>query len=363
MTTKTQSTPTTPQIRRPQLRLLERLCNAVAVSGDESEVRKIVIDELKTHVDDLVVDNLGNVLITRSGNARNRLKVMIAAHMDEVGFMLTTDEDDGLFRFDFVGGIDVRQIAGKPVIVGSDHVPGVIGLKPIHLLSPDERKQNVSLETLRIDMGPGGSSKAQIGERATFATPFQRTGPSIRAKALDDRIGVASLIELVKHAPTTIDLQAAFTVQEEVGLRGARVAAYHFDPDIAIALDCTPAYDLPTWDGSENVEYNTQLDKGPALYVADSRTLSDPRLIRHFVNTAEIHNIPYQFRQPGGGGTDAGTIHRQREGIPSISISVPGRYLHTAGSICRMSDWRNTLSLVYNAIHSLSKGMLKQPRG
>ena len=351
-----------PKIRVAQIRLLERLTNACAVSGDEGEVRKIVLEQVKPHADDVRVDALGNVLVTCQGSGENRLRVMVAAHIDEIGFMLIHDEGDGIFRFDTVGGIDERQLAGKPVWVGHDKIPGVIGAKPIHLTTAKDRKNTITKDTLRIDIGIENKDKAAVGDRATFATTFKRIGPSLRAKALDDRIGVATLIELVKHAPPNIDLLAAFTVQEEVGLRGARVAAYALDPDIAIALDSTPAYDMPTWDEEENVRYNTKLGAGPAIYVADRGTLSDPRLIRHLVDTAEAEGIPYQFRQPGGGGTDAGSIHLQRAGIPSVSVSVPGRYAHTAAGITRISDWRNTLALLYAALSRLTPDIMSQPR-
>lgn len=351
-----------PTIRSSQYRLLEQLCNACAVSGDEGAVRKIVKEQLEPHANDPVVDALGNVLVTRMGKGQNRLKVMVAAHMDEIGFMLTQDDGDGIFRFDAVGGIDPRQLAGKPVWVGASKTPGVIGAKPIHLITANERKRAISLNSLRIDVGPDNKSKIKVGDRATFATKFKRIGPSIRAKALDDRLGVAILIELVKHAPENIDLLAAFTVQEEVGLRGARVAAYALDPDLAFALDSTPAYDLPNRDGTENVRYNTKLGAGPAIYIADGGTLSDPRLIRHLADTAEEEGIPYQFRQPGGGGTDAAAIHRQRAGIPSVSVSVPGRYAHTSAGIARITDWKNTLALMYAALVRLTPEILTNDR-
>ena len=355
-----------PEIGTEQLRLLERLCNACSVSGDEGEVRRIVLEQVRPAADDVKVDALGNVLATRRGQGENRLRVMLAAHMDEVGFMLTKDEEEGIFRFDTVGGLDVRQLAGKAILVGKDHVPGVIGAKPIHLTTADERKQTITLETLRIDLGPGNSGKVKVGDRAVFATQFVQVGPSIRAKALDNRLGVATLIELFKYAPTNIDFLAAFTVQEEVGLRGARVAAYALNPDMAFALDSTPANDLPPYDagekGSENTRYNTRLGAGPAIYVADSSTLSDPRLIRHFIQTAEKSGIPYQLRQPGGGGTDAGAIHKQREGIPSLSVSVPGRYAHSAAGLARLEDWRNTLKLVYAALIALNPEILSVER-
>jgi endoglucanase len=179
---------------------------------------------------------------------------------------------------------------------------------------------------------------------------------------MDNRLGVATLIELVKHAPPHIDLLAAFTVQEENGLRGARVAAFAFNPSLAIVLDSTPAYDLPAWDGDENVRYNSRLGAGPAIYIADSGTLSDPRLVRHLMETAEVYGIPYQVRQPGGGGTDAGAIHRQREGIPSVSVSVPGRYHHSPASIVRLSDWQHTMTLVAAALFRLKPDVLAGER-
>jgi len=355
-----------PEIGEEQLALLERLCNACAVSGDEGEVRKIVLEEVRPYAEQVTVDALGNVLVSKTGQGENRLRVMLAAHMDEVGFMLTGDDEDGIFRFDTVGGLDAAQLIGKPVCIGKEHVPGVIGARPIHLATREELSQKISLESLRIDVGQGNGGKVRIGDRATFATQFARLGPSLRAKALDDRFGVASLITLVQHTPPNIDLLAAFTVQEEVGLRGARVAAYTFDPQAAFALDCTPANDLPPWETDEgrieNTRYNTRLGAGPAIYLADSSTLSDPRLARHLVQTAEALGIPYQLRQPGGGGTDAGAIHKQRLGIPSISLSVPGRYLHTAAGIARLDDWKNTFALIYHALSRLSPDLFALER-
>lgn len=353
-----------PRIRAPQIKLLGRLCNACAISGDEGEVRAIVLEQVRPHADEVKIDALGNVLVIRLGqNGKKRLRVMLAAHMDEVGFMLTHDEGNGIFRFETVGGLDVRQLVGKPVWVGRDHIPGVIGAKPIHLTNANERKRVISLDALRIDIGPGDDSKVKIGNRATFATPFARLGPSLRAKALDDRLGVATLIELVKKAPSNVDLLAAFTVQEEVGLRGARVAAYTLEPDLAVAIDCSPAYDLPVWEDDEsypleNTGYNTLLGAGPAIYLADGATLSDPRLIRHLVKTAEALDIPFQFRQPGGGGTDAGAIHTSQAGIPSVSVSVPGRYIHTPAGIARLSDWQNTLELLHAALSRMTPEIL-----
>src|SRR5574340_81060 len=350
-----------PSIGADQIKLLERLSNAVAVSGDEGEVRRIVLEEIKGMADEVKVDALGNVLAVRHAAQKPGMRVMLAAHMDEVGFMLVEGEE-GLYRFETVGGIDIRQLPGKTVLVGKDHLPGIISDKPIHHTTADERKNPTPLDTLRIDIGPDNHRKVKPGDRATYATRFRQPGPSLVGKALDDRLGVATLIELLRHAPAHIELQAAFTVQEEVGLRGARVAAYALDPQAAMVIDSTPAGDLPRWDGEESPQYNTRLDGGPAIYVADKGTLSDPRMIHHLLDTAEAPGGPCQIRQPGGGGTDAGAIHKQRSGIPVVSVSVPGRYAHTAALVARLDDWQNTLSLLYYALEGLTPAVLAGER-
>lgn len=348
-------------IGEEQIRLLERLSNACAVSGDEGEVRKIVIEEIRDHADELKVDAVGNVLARKRGAGEESLRVMLAAHMDEVGLMLTHDYGEGIYRFELVGGLAVSDLAGKAVLIGKEHIPGVIGLKPLHLGQKDKQTKPIELDDLHIDVGPT-KGKENVGDRVVFATSFTQIGPSLRGKAMDNRLGVATLIELVKNAPANITLQAAFTVQEEIGLRGARVAAYAFDPNLAIVLDSTPAYDLPAWDMDENLLYNTHLGAGPAIYVGDSSTLSDPRLVRFMMRTAEAHNIPYQLRQPGRGGTDAGAIHKQRAGIPSVSVSVPGRYHHSPASIVRLSDWQQTMNLVGYALSDLTPEVLAVER-
>lgn len=371
MTSQTEQPIRAPRFGAAQIRLLEKLSNACAVSGDESEVRAIVLEQVRPYADEVRTDALGNVLAIKRAREEqsqaNRLRVMLAAHMDEVGVMLTAEDGEGIFRFDLVGGIDERQLAGKPVWVGREHVPGVIGTKPIHQVTPSEQRSAFNLEALRIDLGPGGKNRVKVGDRATFATSFRRLGNSLRGKALDDRFGVALLIELFKDPPPHLDLCAAFTVQEEVGLRGARVAAYALNPDLAIILDATPALDLPHWeeeDGRplENTQYNSRLDGGPAIYLADQATLYDPRLIQHVVETAERQRIPYQFRQPGRGATDAGAVHLARSGIPSLAVSVPTRYAHTPASIARLADWQNTFSLLYAALRRLTRQVLAMER-
>jgi endoglucanase len=344
-------------VTRNHLQLLKELTEAVAVAGDEEPIRKIVRREVERYADEVKVDALGNVLARRRARGRRRMRVMLAAHMDEVGFILVAAEADGTFRFDRVGGVDPRQLPAKPVWVGRNRVPGVIGAKPIHLSTAEERKRPLEIDGLRIDLGldtrEAAQAKAQVGERGTFATAFQRLGPTIRGKALDNRLGVAALIELLRYPPTGIELWAAFTVQEEIGLRGAAVAAHAVDPQVSIVLDCAAANDLPTWDGDENPSYNTRLGMGPALTVADRMTIGDPRLVQLATGTAERLQIPFQLRQPGGGTTDAAEIHLAREGIPTLAASVPCRYPHTPASIASLTDWRNLQRLVHAVLVQL----------
>jgi endoglucanase len=343
-------------IGTPQIKLLEKLCNAVSVSGDEGEVRRIVLEQVKPFADEVKVDALGSVLVRKKGTGKRPLRVLLDAHMDEVGFMIVHDDEEGFYQFEVVGGIDERHLAGKQVMVGRDHAIGVIGAKPIHLATPEELKHAIGADAMRIDLGPEG--KAKVGDRATFATKFKKVGPSIMSKSIDDRIGVAILIELLKHAPKDIELCLAFSVQEEIGLRGAKVAAHYFEPDLAIAVDSTPARDLPQYEGGENFTYNTRLGFGPAIYMANSSTIDDPRLVRFLAETAEREKIPYQFRQPGGGGTNAGAIQQSRAGVPVVSVSVPHRYTHSPVSVSRVDDWKNTLNLLHSALKSMTRGIL-----
>jgi endoglucanase len=326
-----------------QIKLLEKLCNAMSVSGDEGEVRRIVLEEIKPYADEVKVDALGSVLARKKATGKKPLRVLLDAHMDEVGFMIVNDDGDGFYQFETVGGIDSRHLVGKQVIVGRDHTPGVIGAKPIHLTTPEERQHTIEAAAMRIDLGPEG--KASIGDRATFATKFKHVGPSILSKAIDDRIGIAVLIELLKHAPKNIELCLSFSVQEEIGLRGAKVAAHYFEPD---------------YEGKENFTYNTRLGLGPAIYMANSSTLDDPRLVRFLAETAAKHKIQHQFRQPGGGGTNAGAIQQTRAGVPVVSVSVPHRYTHSPISISRVEDWKGTLNLLRAALQNMTHELLNR---
>jgi len=352
--------------QRSHLALLRALTEAVGVSGDEGEVRRLVREQVEPLADEVLVDALGNLIAVRKGTARRCVRVMLSAHMDEVGLMLTGAEADGYLHVATVGGIAPHQLLGKAFWVGKDRVPGVIGMTPPHLSAPGDKRRTPGFDQMRLDVGArtrdDALERVRIGDRAAFATPLARLGDAVSAKALDDRLGVAILIELFQAAPASIDLMATFSVQEEVGLRGAGVAAHRLDPQMAIAIDCTPARDLPTWDGSENTAYNTRLGLGPALYTADRATVSDRRLLEHVEAVARSARLPYQLRQPGGGGTDAGSIHRARKGIPAISVSVPVRYPHSPAGLIRLDDWRNTVLLLHAALSRLTPESLTRKR-
>ena len=356
---------------KPDLELLRALSNAAAVSGDEGAVRKLVLEAIGPYADEVKVDALGNVLaVKRAAKGRSAPRLLLAAHMDEVGLMIVDHDTDGSLRFDVVGGVNENTLLGKAVIVGPRRLPGIIGAAPMHLLNSERRETLVRSGQMRIDIGAGSQEAARrqvsLGERATFATEFavldggDGGASAVRGKALDDRLGCAALIGLLRGGPYPVELHAAFTVQEEVGLRGARVAGYAVEPQAAIALDCTPCNDLPDSRGRENTQYNARLGQGPVIYIADAHTISDRRLVDFLRRTAEDAHLPYQIRQPGGGGTDAAAIQKTRAGVPVVSVSVPARYLHSPAALARSADWENTFQLLTLALEGYTARVLKR---
>lgn len=344
--------------------LLRRLSETVSVSGDEGAMRRALREVVTELADEVRVDTIGNMYAIKHGPARAP-RVLLTAHMDEIGFMIVGIDGDGLLKFEGVGGIDDRILLGKPVWVGENRVPGVIGMKPIHLVKGSERDSVVKMESLRIDVGATSKESAgrlaKLGDRATFATPFTELGPTVRGKALDDRAGCAVLVEILRGKNYPVEVVCAFTVQEEVGLRGAKVAAFATDADAAIIVDCTPANDLPSPnEDEENHRYNTHLGFGPAIYVQDGSMLHDRRLIKHISGVGEARNIPYQIRQPGGGGTDAAAVQRSRAGVPAVSVSVPGRYIHSPAAIISLNDFHNTARLIRAALEAWDGKVLKR---
>ena len=341
--------------------ILKELSEAFGPSGHESAVRELILEAIQKHVDSYQVDALGNLMALKRSSQRadggyKPLKVMVSAHMDEVGIMVIHADKDGLLHFDVVGGLGARVLLAQPVVLGDDRLPGVIGLKPIHLQERSEREKLPKVSDLAIDIGATGQEEAEKavpkGTYGTFATSFAELGGELRTvkgKAFDDRAGCAVLVELLK-ADYPFDLWAAFTVQEELGLRGARVAAFRVEPDVAFALEGTVCDDLPK---EKDESPTTELGKGPAITFRDRSVVCDPRLIKHLVEVAEAEGIPYQFKQPGVGGTDTGAIHLVKEGVPSAVVSVPSRYIHSPVSVLSLADFENTVRLMRAALMRL----------
>ena len=347
--------------------ILKELSEAVGVSGDEGEVRAVVLDAVRAHVDDVRVDTMGNVLAFKRGTGRstsggNRLRVMVSAHMDEIGLMVVGHDGDGFLQVRAVGGIDPRLLPGTLFQIGPDRIPGIIGVKPIHLTEADEMEKVLQIKDLVVDIGAKSKDEAKnlapVGTYGTFATKFRENEPTVSGKAFDDRAGCAVLVELLRGERLRFDLHAAFTVQEEVGLRGAGVAAYAIEPDCAFALEGTIADDIPK---DKDVSPTTQLGKGPAITVMDHSVISDRRLLRLLPSTADELGIPYQFKQPGIGSTDAGAIHRSRAGVPSVTVAVPSRYIHSPVGLLSLEDFDNTVRLMRESLSRLTRRMLSHP--
>jgi len=334
--------------------LLQQLTEAAGVAGAEKEVRLLIRDLIADHVDRWQVDSMGNLLAWKKGTGERDLRVMVDAHMDEVGLMITAIDSDGTLRFTPVGGLSPRTLLGKVVQVGPKKRTGVIGARPIHLLKKSQRTSIVKIENMRIDIGAkkkeNAASKVSIGDRATFLTSYEETGRTAMGKAFDNRAGCAALVRLLRGDPFPFDLHAVFTVQEEVGLRGAQVAAFATRPDAALVLECTPAYDLPN---ERDVSPNVALGRGPSIYVMDRVTIQDPRLVSHMVRTAEAAGIPFQIRQPGGGGTNTAVIQRSTGGIPAATIATPARYIHGPAAMINLDDFENVIRLADAALRGL----------
>ena len=344
--------------------ILRELSEAFGVSGDEGDVRAVVLDAVREHVDEVKVDAMGNVLAFKRGTGRQRMRVMLDAHMDEVGLMVVGHNSDGFLQVQTVGGIDSRLLPGALLQIGPERIPGVIGIKPIHLLSGEEDQKASKIKDLVVDIGATSKDEAKtlapVGSYATFATQFCELGPTVRGKAFDDRAGCAVLVELLQGERFRFDLHAAFTVQEEVGLRGAQVAAYTIEPDCAFALEGTVADDIPK---DKDVSPTTELGQGPAITVMDRSFIADRRLVRLLTSTAKELGIPYQFKQPGVGGTDAGAIHRTREGVPSATVAVPCRYIHSPVGLLSLDDFNNTVQLMRESLSRLTRRTLTRGKG
>ena len=347
--------------------ILQELSEANGISSHEDAVRKIILKAIANHVENIRIDALGNVTAHKpAATGKGKLRVMLDAHMDEVGFMALGVDNDGLLRFTPVGGIDPRILPGLRVRIGKKALPGAIIWVPIH----KNREQNtVKIENLRIDIGAsnkeGVNSKVKPGDPIAFDSQFMELGErTLRGKAFDDRAGCALLVDVLQGGAYPVDIVAAFTVQEEVGLRGARVAAQSLKPDVAFALECTSAFDMPDPSGNpddhDQTNPSTRLGHGPALTVMDRSMITQPRLLRFLRETAESNNIPYQLKTALGGGTDAGAIHTSNAGIPAAVISIPIRYMHTPAAYLYRSDYNNALRLVQATLNSITPHVLER---
>ncbi len=323
------------------------------VSGCEFEVRNYIKKKLEEIGCEYKIDKLGNVIAHNKGS-KNTKKIMLAAHMDEVGLMVSAIDDGGFIKFKTVGGIDNRVLNSKLVEVGENKIPGVIGSKAIHLMSEEERGASIPVKSLYIDIGSNSKesteAKVSIGDYVTFKSDFIEFGDNLmKAKALDDRVGCSAMLELLAMK-LDIDFYACFTVMEEVGLIGARVAADLIEPDFAIVLEGTVSADMPEVKDSDKV---TVIGKGPAVSLMDSSTIYNIDDVNFVVDLAKEHNIPYQYRKGNSGGNDAGVIHTRKAGSRVVALSVPCRYIHSPINVASKNDYENLVKLVKVVIENI----------
>lgn len=324
--------------------MLKELCLLNSTSGDEIAVRDYIISKINGFCD-YSIDSLGSVIAFKKGKNRPSKKVMLCAHMDEVGFIITKITDDGYLSFKSVGGIDPRVCASRAVTVNG--VNGVIGLKPVHLLNEDEKKTAPSFDELFIDIGAKNKEDAekyiQLGDYAYFSSDYYEFGNGyIKSKALDDRIGCMLMIELIR-TDLDYDTWFCFNVQEEVGLRGAKCTSFAVQSDISVILEATTAADLCGVNGSDRV---CVLGEGPVISFMDSRTVYDRELYRLAIKTAEENSIKVQTKTAVAGGNDAGAVQTSGKGSRVIAISLACRYIHSASSVVKASDIEETRKLL-----------------
>ncbi|MDY0234502.1 MAG: M42 family metallopeptidase [Gudongella sp.] len=336
--------------------LLKKLTEASGLSGNEKEVRDIIINEIKAYVDDIKTDKIGNLIVHKKGKNAGK-KLMIAAHMDEIGLLVKDIDSKGLLKFMTVGGIDKRILVSKVVYVGEKKIPGVIGAKPIHLQKKDESSKVLDLDELYIDIGAKSLEDAEkyvkVGDYVSFATEYEEFGDGfIKTKAIDDRVGCALLIDLIK-SDLDVEFYGAFTVMEEVGLVGAGPAAYSIEPDYALILEGTLCYEMPEL---ESHLIPTKLGGGPAISIIDRTTIYNAPFREWIVKIAEKNNIPFQYRKTNMGGNDSGRIHTSGAGCITAGISVPTRYIHSPSSVMSKKDYDNSLVLLRAILEEYKEG-------
>lgn len=326
--------------------MLKKLTEAFGVSGFENEVRDIIYEEIKEFCDWVKIDSMGNLCAYKSakGRQKNSKKILLSAHMDEVGFILTDITEDGYLKFASVGGIEAKLMLSQRVRING--IKGVIALKAVHLSTAEEREKLVKEDQLYIDIGAKDKKSAEKlvrkGDYAVFDSDYVEFGDYIKAKALDDRVGCAAAIEALKK-DWNVDLYCNFTVQEELGLRGVRPATKGINPDFALVLEGTVCNDLV---GVPTHLRVTKSGAGPAISILDSASKADAGLIKLLEESAKKHNVPYQYKAETAGGNDAGAICIMDGGVRTASVSLPCKYIHSPVSVMNKMDFENYKKLI-----------------
>lgn len=333
--------------------LVKNLCDIDGISGAEDKVREYIIEQVKDHCD-YRVDARGNLICFKKGAKTPAKKIMLSAHMDEVGFVVTGVDEDGFLRFSTVGGIDSRVVIGKRVRLESG-IPAVVGTKPIHMQSADEQNTPLKISDMYLDIGAKNKEDAlesvTLGDHAAFFSNSVLFGNDrIKAKALDDRAGCACLIQLLQQ-DAEYDFTACFTVCEECGKSGADNAAYSVQPDIAIVVECTTAADVH---GVSELNQVVVQGKGPALSFMDKGCIYDKALFKKGLAIAKENNIPAQVKTAVVGGNDAGVIQTMGAGVKVMAVSMPGRYIHSASCVLKLSDIDATTQLLGCLVNNLA---------
>lgn len=332
-----------------RIELLEKICQTPGAPGFEKHIRDLIIETVTPLVDEVELDNLGNIYAIKRGTENKR--VMIGAHMDEIGFIVTHIDDNGFIRFHTLGGFDPKTLTAQRVIIhGKEDIVGVMAAKPIHVMTQEERNKNPKTTDFFIDTGRSSQEVKdliQVGDPITRERSFIEMGDCVNSKSLDNRLAVFILIETLrslKDKTVPFDVYGVFTVQEEVGIRGANVAALKIKPDFGFGIDTTVAYDLP---GAPEHEKITSLGKGAAIKIMDSSAICDYRMVAFMKKTADTNNIPWQPEILTAGGTDTAGIQRMTEG-GSIAgaISIPTRHLHQVIEMAHKKDIQHTILLL-----------------
>ncbi len=327
------------------INLLKELCLINGTSGDENSVRNAIIEKVKDFCE-YRVDNLGNLICFCKGKKLAEKKLMIAAHMDEVGFIVTYINEDGTLCFNEVGGVDTSVVLGRQVKIGNDHIFGVVGSTAVHNLSKEQRETPPKYSDMYIDIGATSKEEAEkivsLGDSVYFDSEYiELGGDCIKAKAIDDRAGCAAMIKLIREG-MEYDTYFVFNVQEEVGLRGSMVSAFSVAPDFAIVLEATTASDIDGVGGAKRV---CCLGKGPVVGFMDRSTVYDKEIYRMAFEIADELEIPCQTKTMIAGGNDSGAIHISCGGVRTIAVSVPCRYIHSPSCVINTEDLENTLIL------------------